>query len=274
VVTRFHFAVALGAFSLSVWFASYGTARADFSIIPISVALTPQKATDLLTIHNSGNHQVRLQLNIYKWSQTTEGKPVLTPSDDVVFYPPIVTVDQNEDRIIRVGSAVPFGFVEKTYRVVAEELPPLPEPPKPGETRGQTKVLVLTKMSIPVFLEPPSMVHNQAISSASLQNGTLSFQVRNQGNSHMTMSHAWVEGYGSDNKSLFHRSTVRSNYILGGQYQNFSLDLPNPPCSQLRKLSILVPIGLPSGEYDIKSDTLKTDLSVTPDKCGRGDSRS
>ena len=269
MVVRFHSltgaVVVLLAVALSCW---TGAARADFSIIPISVSLTPQKSTDLVTLHNGGTKELRLQLSVYKWDQTPEGKLVLTPTDDVVFYPPIVTVAAKEDRIIRVGTAIPFGFTEQAYRVVAQELPPPAQPPKPGETTVQTKVIVLTKMSIPVFLEPPSFTHADSLAAPVIQNGRLAFKVNNDGNVRVQVGQAIVDGFGNGNKPLFHRKTMRGAYVLAGEHQEYELEVPNPPCGEIQKLSIAVPVTKPFGQYDVKGDTLKAELNVTPDKCG------
>lgn len=254
--------------ALSTGFA--GTARADFTIVPISVVLTPQKSTDLITIHNRGSKAVRLQLTGYVWDQTPDGKMKLTATDEVVFYPPLVSVDANEDRIIRVGAAAPFGFVEKTYRLIAEELPPPPEPLPPGAEKAvMTRVIVLTKVSVPVFMEAPSAVHSDSLAGAELRNGRVSFQIKNNGNTHVTIGMPGVRGFGAGDKNVYTSGNMtRGNYVLPGEAALYQVDIPSKQCSEVRKLVITAPIGKPSGEYDSTGEILRAELSVTPDQCG------
>ena len=82
----------------------------DISIVPVGLSLTPTKPTDLMTLHNKGDTAVSLELSVFQWNEGPDGKTKLTPSDDVVFFPPIVTMGPKEDRIVRVGAMVPFGL--------------------------------------------------------------------------------------------------------------------------------------------------------------------
>jgi fimbrial chaperone protein len=270
-MARFAVVARVGAAFLAVLLSCFAqTARADFSIVPIGVVLTPQKSTDLITIHNRASKAVRLQLSGFIWDQTPEGKMKLTPTDEVVFYPPLVTVDANEDRIIRVGAAAPFGFAEKAYRLIAQELPPPPESLSPGAEKAVvSKVIVLTKVSVPIFMKAPSTVHSDSIVRAELRNGRLSFLIKNDGNTHITLGRPLVQGLGAGDKSVFTSgNTPRTNYVLAGEAVPHEVDIPSKECSEIRKLLILAPIGKPTGEYDSAGETLKAELMVTPDKCG------
>jgi fimbrial chaperone protein len=269
-MARFTVVASVGVAFLAVLLScSAGTARADFSIVPLGVVLTPQKSTDLITIHNRGSKQVRLQLSGYAWDQTADGKMKLTPTDEVVFYPPLVTIAPDEDRIVRVGAAAPFGFVEKTYRLIAEELPPPPESLPPGAEKAViTKVIVLTKVSVPVFMEAPTTVHSDSLAGAELRNGQVSFQIKNAGNTRITIGIPSVQGFSAGGKSVYTGTANRGNYVLPGEATLFELDVPSKQCSEIRKLVITAPIGKPTGEYDSAGEILKAELSVTPDKCG------
>jgi fimbrial chaperone protein len=270
-MARFAVVASAGAAFLAVLLTCFaGLARADFSIVPISVLLTPQKSTDLITIHNRGSKPVRLQLTGYVWDETPDGKMKLTPTDEVVFYPPLVTVDGNEDRIIRVGATAPFGFVEKTYRLIAQELPPPPEPLPPGAEKAvMTKVIVLTNVSVPVFMEAPGTVHSDSIVGAELRNGRVSFQVKNDGNTHITIGTPTVQGFGAGDKRVYAAGNItRGNYVLAGEAALYEVDIPTKQCSEIHKLVIQAPIGKPTGEYNSTGELLRAELSVTPDKCG------
>lgn len=245
------------------------TARADFSIIPVTISLTPEKATELLTLHNPGAQTVRLQLSVYNWDQRPDGQFKLTPTDDLVFYPPIVTIEPREDRIVRVGAAVPFGEAEKTYRVLAEELPPPPEPAAPGAAKQvRSRVVVLARVYLPVFLLPSAVVHAESITATGIQNGRLSFRLKNDGNLHVIAGGPKVDGFGAGGKLAFHRQTLRGSYLLASEYLDYQFDIPNPECREIHKLAIEVPVTKPVGEFDFEGENLKAELNVTPERCG------
>jgi fimbrial chaperone protein len=245
-------------------------ARSNFSMIPVSVVLTPQKPTNLITVHNTADHPVRMQLNVYSWDQTPDGKLKLAPTDDVVFYPPILSVEANADSIVRVGAAVPFSVVEKTYRVIAEEMPPPPEPLKPGQTNVTPKVLVLSKLSIPVFLQATQIVHSDSLDEVSLRDGILSFRVKNQGNTHLNIVPASVDVLDGAGKPIFQGIVGKAGYVLPNEYRDYAFNIPNPQCRQSRKLKVQISVSKMKSEYDSQLGTLKAEFDPTPDMCGTG----
>ena len=264
------------SFALILWqIAGLGGGSAlasQISIVPTGLSLNAAKSTDLITLHNGASTPVSLQLSAFRWDQTPEGSPKLTPTDDVVFFPPIVTLEGKEDRIIRVGAMVPFGLTEKSYRLIAEELPPprFQALPPGAPQRIETRVVVLTRMSIPVFLSPPAAVHQESLEEVSVQNGRLSFQVKNNGNAHVLAGAAKVTGWSADNRSLFSVSQQSTHgfYLLPGEPLQDYADLPNPPCNELRKIAVEVPITEPFGEYDLRTNMLKAEVPLGPGNCG------
>lgn len=260
-------AVALGG----AWLVMPDSALAsDISIVPVGLSLTPTRATDLITLHNRGDTAVSLELSVFQWHQSPDGKIKLTPSDDVVFFPPIVTLQAKEDRIVRVGAMVPFGLTEKTYRLIAEELPPprFQALPAGAPQKVVTQVVVLTRISMPIFLSPPSPTHQESIDGLAVQNGRLVFELKNSGNTHVLAGAPSVRGWTADNRPLFNSAGGSSGYLLAGEPLQRQLELPNPPCSELQKIAVEVPITEPFGDYDLRTNTLKAEIPVSPADCG------
>ncbi len=170
----------------------------------------------------------------------------------MVFFPPIVTVEGREDRIVRVGAMVPFGLTEKTYRLIAEELPPPRFQALPAGAPKQvlTKVVVLTRISMPIFLSPPSVTHQESIDGLAVQNGGVVFQLKNTGNAHVLAGAAKITGWTADNRALFSTTGSAAGYLLAGEPLQSHIELPNPPCSKLQKIAVEVPITEPFGDYD------------------------
>ena len=246
-----------------------GLARADFTIIPTTVTLTAQKTTELVTIHNTGARQTRLQATAYDWAQKPDGRFILTPTDDVVLYPPLITVEPGQDRIVRIGAGVPIGAAERVFRLVIEELPAPPEPRTQGQTGVQSKVLVLTRMSMPVFLLPPAIETGSDLGAAAIQNGRLTFRIKNDGNTHLVAPEAKIEGFGPGDKTVFKTTATQGNgYVLAGRYTDYAVEISGAQCRHLSKIAIEASVLEPTGEYDVKHETLKTEVQVTPDRCG------
>jgi len=272
-----HSSLVRALFALSLWQIAglgWGSALASqITISPTGLSLNATKSTDLITLHNETSAPVSMQLSAYRWDQTPEGTPKLTPTDDVVFFPAIVTIGGREDRIVRVGAMVPFGLAEKSYRLIAEELPPPRfQPPAPGAPQKvETRVVVLTRVSIPIFMWPAGpQVHQESLDGLSVQNGRVSFQIKNTGNFHVLAGSAKITGWSADNRSLvsINQQSAHGFYLLAGEPLQEQAELANPPCNALRKIAVEVPITEPFGEYDLKTNTLKAEVPLGPGSCG------
>ena len=269
-----HSSLVRALFAVSLWQIAglgWGSARASqVSIVPTGLSLNATKSTDLITLHNEGSAPVSLQLSAYRWDQTPAGTLKLSPTDDVVFFPPIVTVAGKEDRIVRVGAMVPFGTMEKSYRLVAEELPPphFQALPAAAPQRVETRVVVLTRMSIPIFLSPLAPVHGESLDGLSVQNGRVSFQIKNTGNAHVLAGMARVTGWSAGNRPLVSKDIGVGSYLLPGEPLQDQAELPNPPCNELQKIAVVVEITEPFGDYDLRTNTLKAEVPLGPGNCG------
>src|SRR5262245_59654011 len=92
-------------------------AQATFTISRVQVFLSPAVKSEVLTLANVSAAPLRFQLNVFAWDQSPQGEMVLTPTRDIVFFPPLLTLAPGEQRNIRVGTATPPGSSEKTFRL-------------------------------------------------------------------------------------------------------------------------------------------------------------
>jgi fimbrial chaperone protein len=76
-----------------------------------------------------------------------KGEMLLTATDDLIFYPNLLAIEPGEERNIRVGANKSIVATEKSYRIFVEELPP-------AEKSDHSGIRILTKMGIPVFIQP------------------------------------------------------------------------------------------------------------------------
>ena len=89
------------------------TGASSFQVNPIRITLTPQGASSLVAVRNEGSDRLRLQVDFYAWDQSKQGEMILNPTDDLVVYPSLLTVDAGNERNVRVGTKSPVVFKGK-----------------------------------------------------------------------------------------------------------------------------------------------------------------
>jgi fimbrial chaperone protein len=175
---------------------------------------------------------------------------VLKPTTDVVFFPALLTLSPNEKRNLRIGVQVRPGAAEKSYRVFVQELPPLV---KSGTEDGTVRVL--TKMGIPIFLEPPGAKSAPAVGGLSLQGSTLKFEVKNGGTAHFRSQKVLVTAKAGS--KVLHSQEVEGWYVLAGGVREYVVELPKAACQ-----------GLSSIQVDLESDKGAVKAALSNAHCG------
>ena len=226
---------------------------ATFSVNPIRVVLTPRAASALVTVRNDGTEPLRFQVNVFKWDQDARGQIQLAPTEDMIVFPLMMTLQPKEERSVRVGAATPFGAVEKSYRLVIEELPPL------VRSAEQANVRMLTRMGVPIFLEPPSPKAAAVLTDVALGPGGLTFTLRNTANVFFIPDAVTVKAFDEHGKEVLDR-TLESWYILATGSRVFEVAVPRPLCEQVRSFTISVDVG---------KTPMKARLETPASACGR-----
>jgi fimbrial chaperone protein len=218
---------------------------ASFSVAPVDVTMSAHRRSQLITIHNDDREKIRFQLSAFQWQERADGKTVLSPTDDVIFFPQLFELDPNESQKIRIGVTVPAGEVERTYRLRIAQL----KPPQTQHQNTGSTIFVLTNISIPVFVEPAAPTPVGAIQSLALEHGVLTFTVRNSGNAHLRIGTLKVDGFAGGAQPLFTRQAA-GWYVLAQGSRNYEVKLPTPECQRISRLSvsILTPRGRLTGE--------------------------
>ena len=113
---------------------------------PIGLDLTSPEKAGAISLTNTADEPVNLQIRIFKWTQA-EGKDVLTETRDVLVSPPATTIKAEETytlRVVRTSSQPVSG--EETYRLVIDELPKPIDPRAPAQG-----VRMVLRTSMPIF---------------------------------------------------------------------------------------------------------------------------
>jgi fimbrial chaperone protein len=218
---------------------------------PIHIFLTPKSTSALLTVHNDSPEQLRLQVSIFAWDESPKGEAVLKPTQDIIFFPALLTLGAGEERKVRVGSATPFAASEKTYRIIVEEMPP---PPKAKQEKKDVNIRVLTRMSIPIFLQPPSTKTDPALVNFLVSHDKFLFQLKNGGNAHTMVRKAWVRATSAEGR-LYIDEDLRGWYLLAGGRREYEVKIPKESCREIR--SFAVHVELDTGKVEKTFETPK-----------------
>lgn len=205
----------------------------QIAVQPIQVHLSKSTHSAVLTISNESAEPARVQATAFAWSQRPDGTMALTPTDDVIFFPQLLTIASGEKRSLRIATTASVGSSEKTYRIFVEELPSLQSQLQPGSAT----LMVRTKLGIPIFLDPVDPVAKPAIVSASLHNGNLAFVLGNEGTQHFVITGGDVTGVAQNNAAIF-RQPLTGWYVLAGGRRTFSIPLRD--CSKLTKVDVRI----------------------------------
>ena len=212
---------------------------ADFSVNPVRIFFLPGKTTDTISIKNLSDETLTLQLTVFSWDQGGDGEDVYAPTEEIISFPKILKAEKGQERIIRVGSRVPAGERERTYRIYLEEIY------EPGAVPPETTELkTLLRVGVPVFIMPAKVETAAEIEGASLEAGELRFTLSNMGNHHFIIRGVFVEGVGAEGEAVFERE-LAGRYLHGGRKKAFAVALQENECVGIRSLRI-----------DIKTDRL------------------
>ena len=130
-------------------------AKGQLQARPTLVEIAPQAGASRFILANTGDAPVAAQVRVFAWSQV-DGEDRLTPSQDVVLSPPIARVEAGSEQVVRLVRTGPAATaVDRTYRLVVNELPA-------DKADPTTAVSVRMQYVIPLFVRagdaaPPSM---------------------------------------------------------------------------------------------------------------------
>lgn len=224
----------------------------SFQVYPIRVTLNANESTTLMTVKNDGAEKLRLQVSVMAWDQSKQGEMVLKPTEDIIFYPTLLSIDGGDQRNLRVGTYTKEVAKEKSYRIIVEELPP-------NEKLQSTGVRFLTKVSIPIFIQPRKVETKGVIDQLTLRKGELSFDIKNDGNVHIQPREIRVKGTGPDGGVQLDRK-IPGWYVLAGGLREYRIDVPINECLKIKDLKV---------EFEINEKPVNETNAVPADACVR-----
>ena len=202
------------------------------SVSPVQALLSAKAPTQTLTLRNRSDKPIRFQLRAFAWQEGSQGETKLTTTKDILFFPRLLVVGPREERKIRIGCATPFASVEKSYRVVLNQLPPLERTSEQSQ-----QVMALLRISIPIFLQPARPFPQGQVDGLTVEHSRFSFQVRNTGNVHLRVQSIRVKGLGLSGNPAFDRQ-VAGWYVLPGGVRVYRMEIPKAECAAMKSLTV------------------------------------
>ncbi|MBJ6761482.1 fimbria/pilus periplasmic chaperone [Myxococcaceae bacterium JPH2] len=210
-----------------------GVSASSVEVNPVRLELASGARGTVVMVKNQGTEPTRFQASVHTWAQDERGHMTLEPTQELFFFPSMLTLEPGESRPIRVGLSSAPAEAERAFRLIVEELPPL-EPAVP--TAG---LKVLTRVSLPVFVAPKRRVFEGRIEDAEVRASRLRLRVRNAGTVNFFVRQARGHGLDAEGKAVAELGQP-GWYVLAGGSQVFELEVPPEHCRKVRSVELEV----------------------------------
>ncbi len=208
------------------------THSGEFRVTPIRLDFEKGTKSGVITVINEGEEKLSLQMKAFEWSQDAEGKDQYTETNDIIFFPRLMTLEKKEEKILRAGIRVPASLKEKTYRLFIEEIP------APKKTEG-VNIAIAIRFGVPIFAKPLKEEVKGEITKIELTKGALNILVKNSGNVHFIINSVDIKGKGQKGEVIFSKE-LSGWYLLSGASRSYATSISQEVCSKLTKLDIEV----------------------------------
>lgn len=212
----------------------------SFKVNPLALNFDRNTKSVALKLTNTGDQAVTVQMDSMRWTQDNAGEDQYAPTDDILFFPKIVTIEKGEERIVRVGyRGEPPVNSEFTYRFFAQELP----------SRNVSGGLLnfTLRFSIPIFVKPTLETESMQVTNTKVEQGQAKISVRNSGSRHVLFNRVYASGFDKSQREVFAADTG-GWYVLPGVTKTFAVSVDEAACRRAEHV-----------EMTVKSDT--TNLS-------------
>ncbi len=206
---------------------------AQFRISNVRLHLGAANPVDTIVLTSEDANDVTFEVRVLRWTQGADGKWEQVPTQDLIVHPLILKMPAKGEARLRVGSIAPTVTAEHAYRVEIQELPG----PRAQTASGQVRML--TKMSLPVFVEPPAAKSNPtiAVDASSLVLG-------NTGTAYLAPTAGTLTLRDAKGRTL-HTLKMDTNYVLPGAHLPFKPALPASACAHAASVELALPDSKP-----------------------------
>lgn len=225
----------------------------EFVVSPVGLDLGGAARSGAITVRNDGKDKLGFELEAMEWRQDAEGKDQYVATNELVFYPKIMSVEPGQEGLVRVGVRTPLVQTEKTYRLFIQELPGSAK--RPDNASAQVNFLI--RFGAPIFVGPVKPQDSLGLESLAVAKGVATFSARNTGNRHQVVQGVSLKGVDRAGAEVY-SATLADRYLLAGTTKTFSAAIPRADCTRIASLSV-----------EVRTDKLSTvrKLDVDPTMC-------
>ena len=214
-------------------FPSYSFAG-EWKVTPIRIELDKNAKSGVVTIVNEGTEKLNVQMKAFEWTQDAEGKDVYTETEDIIFFPKIMTIEKQEERILRAGIKIPAVAKEKTYRLFVEEIP------EPRKSEG-INVAIAIRFGVPIFVKPIKVEAKGEMQKVELSKAVVTAVVKNTGNVYFMINSVNIRGKNDKGEEIFIKD-INGWYLLSDVSRIYSAEVPQEICKDVAKIDVQVVI--------------------------------
>lgn len=229
-ISRLRRHAALSALALVTSIAGIASA-AQISLNNTRVHLDGTHPVETLVLTNQESEPLDMEVKVQRWQQGADGKWQLQPdAGGLVVHPLILTMQPNGEARLRVGTISPNVTSEIAYRIEVQELP--------GRKQVQAgAVRMLTKLSIPVFVQPPKAKAALSFTVDSVDGKGTLLDIRNTGTGFSGPSDANVRVLDANNRVL-QEGHVTVGYVLAGARLPTRVALKDSVCAHAAHIEV------------------------------------
>lgn len=225
-----------------------------FNVTPTRLVLRPNETSTSLLLKNEASEALRFQVTAFTWTNAIDGEMQLEPTKDVVFFPALFSIAPGQTRRVRVAATERATTHERAYRLIVEQLPSRAGP------RVESGVEMLTRLNVPLFLEPGTRVAQATLDHVALRDGALTFDVHNTGTVHVRLDDVVVKGLSREGTPA-HEQRVPGWYLLPGETRLYQLPIAPDTCRALASVVVTTTFA------QIPGRTLEERAAVDPGAC-------
>jgi fimbrial chaperone protein len=169
--------------------ASLDAMAATFGLTPMRVELSERSPTAIVTVNNSGDSPLSVQVQAYTWTQPG-GADVYDETRGFIISPPIFTIPPGGSQVVRVAiRGAPPVDVEQAFRLIFREVPPAEE-----SAADQALFYIALNMNIPMYVAPTAVAAAPKATFAfdPGAGGSPRLRIANDGNGNLRLSNLVV----------------------------------------------------------------------------------
>jgi fimbrial chaperone protein len=209
-------------------------AQSSFSVDPLRVNLSAENRSAVVSITNPSARELRFEIKAFTWDQAPPADDMqLAPTQEIVAFPPLVTIKPRTTQRVRIGTTATAGAMEKSYRLMVEELPDV------TTSVAANQVNVRARVGIPVFLAPTKTALSGRLDSVVIKGRTVSVTLTNTGTVHAMVDNVVIRGMAGTEEMIFEEA-LQGWYVLPGKTRVWTYTMQPALCRRATAVEVEV----------------------------------